>query len=405
MLELGATLYKDVTSFCVALAADPVVNAFKPAHVFGLSHLGTILREWNAGILLDGIFSWCASAPEDRAVLPPSEAEAASLLSQNRMLLAFLTAVASSSSLFDRMRYIVAEILMGVRDTVEDYHKPRSGADGSSVEYQDKWGNPNTSPAELRARFLAAFPGTSDDPLVTGAFFPGMKRCRPDCFSCTEVPELGLCAKNYQDVHKHFSPGTFTVCCACAHPKMIGFVVLNKREGPAALLNAILAHFALLPDYVVYDFGCGALRSALGKLRFFLALVVLVSDLFHVVNHLCSDALHPRSYSGLDGKNSVAHEQRNSPINLMRRTLRACGQDEYMTILQLETIFYNVMAHARSTYAFPLPEEYNYKQFYFSQSPCCCGCGYQPAAPELRPAADFGVPDAEAMNLDDGLGQ
>lgn len=76
----------------------------------------------------------------------------------------------------------------------------------------------------------------------------------------------------------------------------------------------------------MYDFVCGALRSALGTLSFFIALVVRVSDLFHMVNHLCSDALQPRSYTGLDGVNPVAHEKRNSPINLMRRSLRACGQ-------------------------------------------------------------------------------
>lgn len=56
------------------------------------------------------------------------------------------------------------------------------------------------------------------------------------------------------------------------------------------------------------------------------------------MNHLCSDALHPRSYAALDGANTVAHEQRNSRINLMRHYLRACGQQEYMTMLQVENI-------------------------------------------------------------------
>lgn len=60
-----------------------------------------------------------------------------------------------------------------------------------------------------------------------------------------------------------YSPGTFTVYCGCTHPKMIGIVVLDKREGPEALLNTILSYFALLPSLLVYDFGCGALRSAL----------------------------------------------------------------------------------------------------------------------------------------------
>lgn len=185
--------------------------------------------------------------------------------------------------------------------------------------------------------------------LGTAELFTGGARCRADAFSNTEVPELGLFAKHFQDVHKYVSPGTFTTCCACAHPKMIGLVVFNKREGPPALLNDILAHFALLPFFVTYDFGCGALRSLLGKLRFFIAHTVIVSDLFHMVRHLCSDVLHPRLYAGLDGTDSVAHEQRNSPINLVKRSLCSCRQDEYITIMRLENTLNNVMAHARMT--------------------------------------------------------
>lgn len=232
---------------------------------------------------------------------------------------------------------------------------------------------------------------------MTGAFFPGLPMCRPCAFHGRDCPELGTCSKNYKDVHKHFSPGTLTLCCACAHPKMVGFVVLDKREGPPALLNALLCYFALLPSYVVYDFGCGALRSALGKLWFFVALVKLVSDLFHIVNHLCSDALHPRSYSGLDGSNTVAHEQRNAPINLMRRSLRACGQDEYITLLQT---LYNIMAHARASSSCRLSKDYNFRQYYFSEQPCTCGCAYAPA----RPPVPFVPQQPDVVALADPLG-
>lgn len=224
-----------------------------------------------------------------------------------------------------------------------------------------------------------------DDPAVTGAFFSGMPLCRPGAFGATEQGEFGTCATNYQDIQRDFFSGTLTFCCGCAHPKMIGCIVLEKSEGPPAVVNTILSRFALLPTFIVYDRGRGALRSALGKLAFFVARVTIVSDLFHIVNHLCSDALHPRSYTGLEGVNTVAHEQRKAPINLMRRTLRSCGQDEYLSVLQLENVCYNVMARARSTSRDRLPEEYKYRRFYFSRNPCCCGCGYSPAEPELQP--------------------
>lgn len=250
------------------------------------------------------------------------------LLVENRILFAFIAAIRSSASLFARVRVRVAELLLSIRAVVQGYHATSPAEAGSAAAYQAAWGDHSFGAAELRRHFLEAYPNVSDDPLVTGAFFPGLPMCRPCPFHGTDCPELGTCSKTYKEVHKHFSPGTFTLCCACSHPKMVGFVVLDKREGPPALLNALLSYFALLPSYIVYDFGCGALRSALEKLWFFVAVVNLVSDLFHIVNHLCTDALHPCSYSGLDGSNTVAHEQRNAPINLMRRSLRACGQDE-----------------------------------------------------------------------------
>eukprot|EP00170_Pyropia_yezoensis_P005253 contig_21409_g5267 len=381
-------LYKDISSYCVAMAADPVVNMFKPRHCEGLTAMASLLNDGDCADRLDAILAGDGRSEDDEpqhdeAPLEGRDAPVAHLLAENSMLFCLLAAVSSNTAVFKRLHSVVAEILLAVRATVEDYHVPRPEKDKSSVRYQQAWGDPSVSREELRRRSEAAFPGLSEDPHVTGAFFPSMKRCRPSPFIYSEEPELGTCAKNYQDVHKYFSPGTFTICCACSHPKMIGFVVLDKREGPPALLSTILSYSALLPHFIVYDFGCGALRSALGKLPFFLALVILVSDLFHIVNHLCSDALHPRSYTGMDGANSVAHEQRKSPFNLMRRSLRACGQDEHMSIMQLENIFYNVMAHARSTSAVRLHEDYNWRQFYFSRAPCCCPCEYQPAPPPV----------------------
>lgn len=108
---------------------------------------------------------------------------------------------------------------------------------------------------------------------------------------------------------------------------MIGFVVLDKCDGPHAVRNVILSYFALLPFFLVCDLCCGALRSALGKIPFIVSVLTFFSDLLHIVNHLCRDALNRRTYTSLGGANSVGHEQRNAPINLMRRSLRACGQD------------------------------------------------------------------------------
>lgn len=160
--------------------------------------------------------------------------------------------------------------------------------------------------------------------------------------------------------------------------------MLEKREGLYALLNAIFTHFALLPNFFVYDFGCGALRSAIGMFFLFVAFVIIISDMFHIIKHVLSDIFNPRSYSPLDCKNTVAHEQRNCPISSIMKTLRASGKDEYMRVMKLHTIVQNLQGQARGTCTYPLPEDYNFRKFYFSRQTCPFGCVQQEEKPPLQ---------------------
>lgn len=391
--DLGPDLFKPIVSFCVALATDAVVNAFKPRHMTAIAGVADDMAADDAAHRIDALL--CAACDPAARTLPAAvggvipdaaltlAADKARVTYELRVLMAFLLALRFDEEVFESLHASVASVLRTVCDTVKDYHLRREGDDRSALEFGDDWLDPLLSPQQLEERFKSRFPHASDDPMVTGCFFPGLSQCRPCPFSPGEKPMLGMCAKHYQAARQFFSPGTFTVCCACSHPKLIGFVVLDKREGPYALLNAIITRFALLPHFVVYDFGCGALRSAVGKLPVFVALVVIISDLFHIVNHVCSDLFNPRSYTPLDGKNTVAHEQRNSPIAAIMKTLRACGQAEYMRIMKLHTILHNVQAQARGTCTYPLPEDYNFRQFYFSRHSCPCGCGQQEEEPPL----------------------
>lgn len=52
---------------------------------------------------------------------------------------------------------------------------------------------------------------------------------------------LGSYSKGYLAARSIFSPGAFTVCCTCNHPRIIGFVVLDRAEGPLVLLNVLVA--------------------------------------------------------------------------------------------------------------------------------------------------------------------
>lgn len=395
IMQLGPDHFKPIVSLAVALATDSIVNAVKPRHLTALAGVADDLAANDAASRVDGLLA-DACNPASRAppvavgdaLIAPAlilAAEKARVTHELRIVMACLLSMRSNEPVFELLRKPMAVALQTVCATVKDYHLPKmgEGIDRSALDYNEEWLDQTLSADELRARFRARFPNASADPMVTGCFFPGLDQCRPCPFSPGDNPELGMCAKHYQAIRKDFSPGTFTVCCACPHPKLIGFVVLEKREGPYALLNAIITRFALLPNFVVYDFGCGALRSAIGKLFLFVAVVIIISDLFHIVNHVCSDIFNPRSYSPLDGKNTVAHEQRNSPISSMMKTLRASGQDEYMRVMKLHTIVHNVQAQARGTCTYPLPEDYNFRQFYFSRQRCPCGCGQQEEEPPL----------------------
>eukprot|EP00170_Pyropia_yezoensis_P003166 contig_13305_g3173 len=217
--------------------------------------------------------------------------------------------------------------------------------------------------------------------------FLGRQQCRASAYAVTEVPETGTCAKNYQATRKSFTPGAFLNCCACAQPRVLGFIILDKREGPPALLSTTISRFAILPEYVVHEFGCGAVRSALTKLPWLLCDSTISSDELHVVNHVCSVSFDPRSFLTLNKANTVAHEQRNRAIKSLSRVLRACGQAEYTRLLAYHTFIQNVRAHARSASPDPLPDLYEFGRSYSTRGACLCGCGH--VVPDPFAAADF----------------
>lgn len=136
---LGVTLCKDLSSLCVALAIDPVVNAFKERHCFQLESLANMLRLVNGSEKLNEVISRCA---DDASAPPDDEGDAAvqALLNESRMLLGFLSAISSYPDVFERCRMLVADLLLSVSATVTDYHVARAGMDASAMEYQKNWG-------------------------------------------------------------------------------------------------------------------------------------------------------------------------------------------------------------------------------------------------------------------------
>lgn len=365
-----------VTLFCLALVADPVVSPIKPYHCVPLRSLIEVLRHPDARARVTALSTTAATEVLEEDVPAGMDLALLLMLQELKLILVALTSMRSLESDFTAVAVSLADVLEDVCARVEAYHADKEAVPGSAAAFEQRWAGVGKTPDEMRAFFLEQFPDASEDPLVTGSWFPGRKQCRASAFGAAERPDTGTCSKHYQAARKSFTPGAFLICCACAHPRVLGFIVLDKREGPPALLNAVITRFAKLPTYVVYDFGCGAVRTALTKLPWLLSSSTLSSDEFHVVNHVCSIALDPRSFATLDMANTVAHEQMNRAIKLLSRVLRASGQTEYTRVLAYHTFIHNVRALARQACPETLPDVYDFGLFYFSREACLCGCGH-----------------------------
>ncbi|OSX80735.1 hypothetical protein BU14_0033s0079 [Porphyra umbilicalis] len=348
---LGRTAAHDVVSFCIAVATDPVMSAFHLDHVAGLRGLADLLRsarmEADMPVVLTGAVKISDSFPEHLST------ELVHLLRMLRMGVAFLTTLRRMKILRATIAVSTAACVDKMVDCLIACDAERPLEPNSAAVFGSRWSPAGATREGLRARLLSVFPDASDDPLLTGNVVSGRPLCRASAFERTEKAQLGVCSKNYQDARNH--------------PKVLGFVVLDKREGPPALLDAVITRLAKLPRFIVYDFGCGAVRSALGKLPWLLAGSTVVSDAFHVINHVCSKFLAPALFSVLKHINTDAHEQRNRAIKALKR--------EYTSILTYLMLVHNIRAAARDASTAPLPEAFDFSTIYFSRVSCACGCG------------------------------
>lgn len=63
-----------------------------------------------------------------------------------------------------------------------------------------------------------------------------------------------------------FTGGTFVACCMSANPECIGVVVLDASEGQGMPIEFVVQRMLIMPAFIVYDFACAALKTALCRL-------------------------------------------------------------------------------------------------------------------------------------------
>lgn len=113
--------------------------------------------------------------------------------------------------------------------------------------------------------------------------FPGRKRCR-DGISFDSIDKQE-CTKHYFKGRNSAVPSFLTVQCACAHPKLLVFVVLRRCESISAALSSVLTNFPVPPRVIWYDNACNTYDSGILRIPWLLRWSRLVVDIFHYTSH------------------------------------------------------------------------------------------------------------------------
>lgn len=322
VLKLDKDNRRELLSFLTAVTIDSVVLPFRPAHAAALRRLAACLKSSDAAAVLAQLLA--LSTANDKDGISDGNALMVELLKDLRFVQLGLRSCLALFKDLPRLPGLLASCLSCVAASIDRFMAECQAGPEATMGYQSKWVGAGLSQVELCRYFCEAFPRAALTHEKTGTCAPSLPQCLPEPFLWEEVLSTGMCSKHYAKAHK-FSPGAMTFCCGCKHPLIIAFTVLDRKEAPQVLLNMLLTLFARLPRFLIYDFACGAIRVALGRLGWLLMDCTVLSDRFHIFNHLCSDAFDPRSYAMMDGVDTGAPEQRNAPIRRIQTTLQGMG--------------------------------------------------------------------------------
>lgn len=142
--------------------------------------------------------------------------------------------------------------------------------------------------------------------------FTGRGKCRIAIeFDVLDKQE---CTKNYFKGESTVS-SFVTVQCCCAHPKLIGFVLIRECESVSQALSSITTHSDLPPHRVWYDIACNTVDSAITRVPWLLRHTMFVVDRFHFTGHITSNLFNGDMHRFLDEDTSVAAEIINAIID------------------------------------------------------------------------------------------
>ena len=282
------------------------------------------------------------------------------VLKSRRILMAAINGVlelqSSSDTVGCRYHHLIGDLMQAAGIVVSHFYTLYDAFTdelASAMTYRRNW--ERTSVRRFRSyirRRKRDYEG-HNDVFRSGMFFPNYPQVRPLSFNDMsdfkgKHRDYGMCGTHYNSLRDDFTPGAITCCCSCRHPIIFGFKILERGEGPRAVMDMLMSRFPKLPRFIVYDFACGLLKSSQHTLWWAILDTTFLSDRFHIGNHTCHNGFHPDSHNEMNGRNTLSHEQRNRPIAKMKESLRNCSQVLYTSLLSYHTIYLNLQAIIRN---------------------------------------------------------
>lgn len=199
--------------------------------------------------------------------------------------------------------------------------------------------------------------------------FPGRPNCRPDiAFDKVDHQD---CSKNYFK-GQGTVPSFLTVQCACAHPKLLGFVILKQNESISAALSTVLTHFPVPPRTVWYDNACNLYDSAITRIPWYLRWTRFMVDRFHYIGHTCSNMYNGDLQIILDEDRTVAAEVINSLIDNGTTHIAYLEGRNVIPFMKLLFAQVNGLAHVKDFLNRSDVEDEDLLQLYRRRFKCVC---------------------------------
>jgi len=220
----------DVDHICrmaLAFALDPVIAGIKMRHFAGLRAIYQALRAEQPRAVIEGMVAEATGLSRGRF---PMTRAAHCLVELRHIKVALQAAVL----VFDRcaeLALAIADVLQHAVECAGRFYADFSEELQSRHEYLRRYLKPGVTDAELIAAFQERYPTASSKTASTGIYTPGRPQCRAEAYDQSDKTPCGTCEKGFASSDK-FSDGALTLCCACAHPKILGFVVLDRKESP-----------------------------------------------------------------------------------------------------------------------------------------------------------------------------